>query len=78
MGFLWLTKIVWISYNIPINTTVNISIPTKLYKDAKRFAAEYGYSSMSELIRQALRIELYSAPELGRKGKALKRINKNI
>mgnify|MGYP001558649606 CR=1 FL=1 len=41
------------------NTTVNISIPKKLYEDAKIFAKENGYSSMSELVRDALRRILY-------------------
>lgn len=40
-------------------TTINISLPTPMYKDAKAQLDSRGYSSMSELIRDALRDELY-------------------
>lgn len=41
------------------NTTINISIPKQMYEDAKVFVKKNGYSSVSELIRDALRRILY-------------------
>lgn len=43
-------------------TTINISLPKNLYEEAKKFAVKYNYSSVSELIRDALRHTLY--PEI--------------
>jgi Arc/MetJ-type ribon-helix-helix transcriptional regulator len=40
-------------------TTINISLPKDMYKDAKRALATKRYSSVSELIRDALRKTLY-------------------
>jgi hypothetical protein len=40
-------------------TTINISLPKKMYKDAKKVIASNGYSSMSELVRSGLRVILY-------------------
>jgi len=40
-------------------TTINISLPADMYKDAKRALAAKRYSSVSELIRDALRKTLY-------------------
>jgi Arc/MetJ-type ribon-helix-helix transcriptional regulator len=40
-------------------TTINISLPTTMYKDAKKALAAKRYSSVSELIRDALRKTLY-------------------
>lgn len=40
-------------------TTINISLPRDMYKDAKRALATKRYSSVSELIRDALRKTLY-------------------
>lgn len=42
-----------------MNTTVNISLPQNLYRDAKKIVSHRGYSSLSELIRDALRGILY-------------------
>lgn len=42
--------------------TVNISLPRSLYKDIKKTIKERGYSSISELVRDAVRKVLY--PEL--------------
>ncbi|KKP48232.1 MAG: hypothetical protein UR39_C0001G0027 [Candidatus Woesebacteria bacterium GW2011_GWA1_33_30] len=39
--------------------TINISLPVSMYKDAKLVSKEEGYSSISELIRCALRKILY-------------------
>lgn len=58
-----LTRIVWIMYNYPTSmaktTTVNISLPVNMYKDAKAVIEERGYSSVSEIVRDALRRLLY-------------------
>lgn len=40
-------------------TTVNISLPKNMYKDAKKLATARGYSSISELVRDSLRRMLY-------------------
>jgi len=39
--------------------TINISLPTAMYKDAKGALKKRGYASISELIRAALRGMLY-------------------
>lgn len=39
--------------------TINISLPVSMYKDAKIVSKNEGYSSISELIRHALRKLLY-------------------
>lgn len=40
-------------------TTINISIPTTLYQEAKRTVKKRGYASVSELFRDALREWIY-------------------
>jgi len=40
-------------------STINISLPNSLYKDAKNTVIKKHYASMSELIRDALRKILY-------------------
>ena len=40
--------------------TVNISLPENMYKDVKKMLSGHGYSSVSELVRDALRKILYS------------------
>ena len=40
-------------------TTINISLPKKMYDDAKNLSKNEGYSSISELIRHSLRGILY-------------------
>lgn len=47
-------------------TTINISLPTSLYKDIKKTIKERGYSSVSEMVRDAVRRVLY--PELTENG----------
>ncbi len=42
-----------------MTTTINISLPKSMYQDAKRLLARRGYASISELIRDTLRNELY-------------------
>lgn len=46
--------------------TVNISLPVSLYKDIKNTIKVRGYSSVSELMRDAVRRVLY--PELTENG----------
>lgn len=46
--------------------TVNISLPKSLYQDIKRTIKERGYSSVSELMRDAVRKVVY--PELTENG----------
>lgn len=40
-------------------TTINISLPTNMYLDAKKTLSNRGYASISELVRDALRGFLY-------------------
>lgn len=40
-------------------TTINISLPKSMYEDAKKALAFRGYTSISELVRDALRDVLY-------------------
>ena len=42
-----------------MNTTINISLPTSMYKDAKALQKEERFTSVSELFRHALRAVLY-------------------
>lgn len=42
-----------------MTTTVNISLPKSMYQDAKKLLAQRGYTSISELIRDALRDMIY-------------------
>ena len=42
-----------------MNTTINISLPEEMYKDVKKVAKKKRYTSVSELIRNALRKLLY-------------------
>lgn len=42
-----------------MSTTINISLPKNLYIDAQKAVADKGYSSISELFRDALRRLLY-------------------
>ena len=42
-----------------MTTTINISLPKSLYLDAKKALVNRGYTSISELIRDALRHTLY-------------------
>lgn len=46
-------------------TTINISLPTSMYKAAKELVKKRGYSSMSELIRDALREAIFPVTENG-------------
>jgi len=40
-------------------TTINISLPKAMYEDARKALVRRGYSSISELVRSALRDVLY-------------------
>lgn len=42
-----------------MNTTINISLPKRMYEDIKKTLPKRGYSSVSELIRDAVRDWLY-------------------
>lgn len=42
-----------------MNTTINISLPTAMYADMKKALAKRRYTSVSELIREAIRTVLY-------------------
>lgn len=42
-----------------MTTTINISLPTEMYKDVKVLMANRGYASISELVRDALRRTIY-------------------
>lgn len=46
-----------------MTTTVNISLPKEMYKDAKALMANRGYASISELVRDALRRTIYSSED---------------
>lgn len=46
--------------------TINISLPTHLYKEIKTFIARRGYASFSEFFREAARNKVY--PELTENG----------
>jgi Arc/MetJ-type ribon-helix-helix transcriptional regulator len=43
-----------------MNTTINISLPTEMYKDVKTAVKTMRYSSVSELMREALRDKIYT------------------
>lgn len=45
---------------IAIMNTINISLPENMYRDVKKISSNRGYSSVSELVRDALRKILYS------------------
>lgn len=51
-----------------MTTTVNISLPKEMYKDAKRAVKEKRYSSISELVRDALRKTIYSEDQITENG----------
>ena len=38
-----------------MNTTINISLPKQMYQEAKKVITQQHYSSVSELVRDALR-----------------------
>lgn len=42
-----------------MNTTINISLPTSMYTDMKKALVKRSYTSVSELIREAVRTLLY-------------------
>lgn len=42
-----------------MTSTINISLPKSMYQDAKKLLAQRGYTSISELIRDALRDMIY-------------------
>lgn len=47
-------------------TTINISLPSSMYEDMKAYLARRGYTSVSELVRDAVRDVLY--PQLTENG----------
>lgn len=48
--------------------TINISLPTRMYKDIKRVIKERGYSSVSELARDGFRKIIYEQEGLTENG----------
>lgn len=66
MGLKQVDKPVLLAYNLCMNTTINISLPKKMYEDAKRTMIAKRYSSVSELVRDALRKHMY--PEVTENG----------
>lgn len=42
-----------------MTTTINISLPKTMYQDAKKMLSARGYTSISELVRDALRGVIY-------------------
>ncbi|MBI3103397.1 hypothetical protein HYZ05_00485 [Candidatus Daviesbacteria bacterium] len=51
-----------------MTTTVNISLPKEMYKDAKKMVVERRYASISELVRDALRKIVYQEEEITENG----------
>lgn len=51
-----------------MTTTINISLPNKLYKSAKKLVAEEKYSSISEVVRAGIRRVLYDADKITENG----------
>lgn len=51
-----------------MTTTINISLPTKLYKAAKKLVAEEKYHSISEVVRAGLRRVIYDADKITENG----------
>lgn len=51
-----------------MTTTINISLPKKLYKAAKKLVAEEKYHSISEVIRAGLRRVIYDADKITENG----------
>lgn len=51
-----------------MTTTVNISLPREMYKDAKRVVKERRYASVSELVRESLRKVIYNLEEITENG----------
>ena len=42
-----------------MTTTINISLPTDMYKDAKKEVSKKNYASVSELVREGIRNIIY-------------------
>lgn len=48
------------NYNICVmNTTINISLPTSMYRDIKAVMKREGYASVSEFMRAVVRTKMY-------------------
>ncbi len=47
-----------------MTTTINISLPKEMYKDAKRVLEERRYASISELVREGIRKVIYQDDEV--------------
>jgi len=47
-----------------MTATINISMPEKLYKDAKKLVKKGKYHSISEVVRAGLRRVIYSADKI--------------
>ncbi len=51
-----------------MTTTINISLPTEMYRDAKKLVKEGKYHSISEVIRAGLRRVFYDANKITENG----------
>lgn len=51
-----------------MTSTINVSIPTKMYKKAKKLVAEGKYHSISELLRAGLRRTFYEVNQITENG----------
>lgn len=51
-----------------MTTTINISLPTEMYKKAKSLVSEGKYNSISEVIRAGLRRTFYEADKITENG----------
>ncbi|MDO8573573.1 MAG: ribbon-helix-helix domain-containing protein [Candidatus Daviesbacteria bacterium] len=51
-----------------MTTTINISMPDKLYKAAKKLVQEGKYHSISEVVRAGLRRVIYGADKITENG----------
>lgn len=51
-----------------MSTTINISLPKSLLREAKKIVSKRGYASVSELFRHVLRTEVYREQGLTENG----------
>lgn len=61
-----------------MTTTINISLPKEMYKDAKRVIRERRYASISELVREGMRKIIYDEDEVWETEEDVKRYFRNL